>query len=276
MIKEIKREKNYFENIQGLRALAIILVFAYHLDYSFFQGGYLGVDIFFVISGFVISLNISNLIKDNNFSILNFFYKRILRILPSVISVSLLCFLIAFFYFSPNQFKDTLKVIFSSLSFFSNYYFAFNNDYFDNISKFQPMLHTWSVSLEIQLYLVFGLFTYYFYKIDAPKKEAYFLVLIFLLSIIGSQFSGNLKLEYPFVEKKFEFFNQSKYFSFYFIFGRLWEFLAGVFLFKNYKKLIRNNLFLKFQSKIFFLSLILILITAYVFNEKTLTPSFFL
>ena len=274
MIKEIKREKNYFENIQGLRALAIILVFAYHLDYSFFQGGYLGVDIFFVISGFVISLNISNLIKDNNFSIVNFFYKRILRILPSVISVSLLCFLIAFFYFSPNQFKDTLKVIFSSLSFFSNYYFAFNNDYFDNVSKFQPMLHTWSVSLEIQLYLVFGLFAYYFHKIDAQKKEALFLILIFLLSIFGSQFSGNLKLEFPFIEKKFEFFNQSKYFSFYFIFGRLWEFLAGVFLFKNYKKLTENKLFPKFQNKIFFSSLILILITAYMFNEKTPTPSF--
>jgi len=272
--KDIKREKNYFKNIQGLRALAIILVFAYHLDHPFFQGGYLGVDIFFVISGFVISLNINHLIKNNNFSITSFFYKRILRILPSVISISLLCFLIAFFYFSPNQFKDTIKVIFSSLSFFSNYYFAFNNDYFDNISKFQPMLHTWSVSLEIQLYLVFGLIAYYFYKINAPKKEAYLLISIFLLSIIGSQLSGNLKLETPFIEEEFEFFNQSKYFSFYFIFGRLWEFLAGVFLFKGYKKILVNKSFLKFQNKIFFSSLIMILIAVYMFNEKTPTPSF--
>ena len=156
----------YIPEIDGLRAIAVILVVFYHLKIPFFSGGFLGVDIFFVISGFVISLNINHLIKNNNFSIISFFYKRILRILPSVISISLLCFLIAFFYFSPNQFKDTLKVIFSSLSFFSNYYFAFNNDYFDNISKFQPMLHTWSVSLEIQLYLVFGLIAYYFYKID--------------------------------------------------------------------------------------------------------------
>ena len=136
------------------------------------------------------------------------------------------------------------------------------------------MLHTWSVSLEIQLYLVFGLIAYYFYKIGAPKKESYLLISILLLSIIGSQVSGNLKLESPFIEKKFDFFNQSKYFSFYFIFGRLWEFLAGVFLFKSYKKITVNKLFLKFQNKIFFSSLILILITAYVFNEKTPTPSF--
>ena len=80
------------------------------------------------------------------------------------------------------------------------------------------------------------------------KRKRTFLILIFLLSIFGSQLSGNLKLEFPFIEKNFEFFNQSKYFSFYFIFGRFWEFLAGVFLFKNYKKLMKNKLFPKFQK----------------------------
>ncbi len=268
------KERDYFKNIQGLRALAIFFVFAYHLDYTIFKGGYLGVDVFFVISGFVISLNINRLIENNSFSTLRFFHKRILRILPSIISVCLLCFIFIFFYFSPGQFKESLKVIFSSITFFSNYYFSNNIDYFDNISEFQPLLHTWSVSLEMQLYLVIGLVSYFFYKFKIQNQESYFLISILFLSILGSQFSGNLKMNFPFFEENFKFFNQSKYFSFYFIFGRLWEFLIGVLLFKNYKKIIQNSFFLKFQDFIFFSSLFLLLTSVYIFNEDTPTPSF--
>ena len=156
---------NYRPEIDGLRAISVLAVIFYHLELSLyeknlFQGGFLGVDFFFVISGYLItSLILKELSLTGSFSLKNFYERRARRILPALILVMLFSIPFAWKYLLPSSLIDYSKTLLYSLGFTSNFYFYnIESNYFDLDSKFRPFLHTWSLSVEEQFYLLFPIF----------------------------------------------------------------------------------------------------------------------
>ena len=155
----------YRPEIDGLRAVAVISVIIYHLDISInnsplFPGGFLGVDIFFVISGYLISYLIFKEIKlTQKFNYIEFLKRRSMRILPAFLFLCLVTPIFAYIYLLPESLINFSYSLSTSLFFISNYYFHFaGQNYHDVGGLFKPMLHTWSLSAEEQFYFLFCIF----------------------------------------------------------------------------------------------------------------------
>ena len=152
----------YRPEIDGLRAIAVIGVIIYHAQVEIFgihilRGGFIGVDIFFVISGYLItSIILNELLTKNLFSFKYFYERRIRRILPVLLVVMLSSLPFAWIYLFPSSLIDFSKSIFSSLGFGSNFYFHYSGQEYGNLDGlFKPFLHTWSLSVEEQYYILF-------------------------------------------------------------------------------------------------------------------------
>lgn len=223
--------------LDGLRALAILPVIIYHINSYYLPGGFIGVDIFFVISGFIISKSaIDNYNSSGNFLFREFFVSRFKRIFPILFFVILVTNLISIFLLYPEVIYDNAEATIFNLLFLSNFHFLNNGSYFNDAAEFQPLIHTWSLSVEEQFYLFFPIIFYFFLK----KKNKFFIIsfiFISIFSLLASQLSGNLKLSYPFIEENFSFNNQSIFFSYYSSFGRVWEISAGVIIGLSYSKI---------------------------------------
>jgi len=208
---------SYRPEIDGLRAVAVLAVIFYHAniiiyDQQPFKGGFIGVDIFFVISGYLISsIILKELSKTKNFSYLKFYERRIRRIIPPLLFVILVFMPFAWLYLLPDSFIDFSKSILYSLSFGSNYYFHFSGqEYAAESAQFKPFLHTWSLAVEEQYYILFPIiliFLFRYLKINLGKL----LIVLFFVSLLFSDWSSK---NYP---------SQ----TFYFIHTRIWELLAG-------------------------------------------------
>ena len=145
----------YRPDIDGLRAFAVIAVIIFHFNNAFLTGGFIGVDIFFVISGFIITMAIYPDIDKNRFSFISFYYRRIKRILPLVYFVSFSVVAYAYYLYTPNDFIGIADSIRYSSGFISNILFYKRIGYFAPASETVPLLHTWSLSIEEQFYLLF-------------------------------------------------------------------------------------------------------------------------
>lgn len=147
----------YRPEIDGLRAVAILPVVFYHADFMGFDGGFVGVDVFFVISGYLIAtIIIRDLIK-GRFSILGFYERRARRILPALFFVILACLPVAVFLMFPSQLVEFGKSVLATVFFGSNILFWLDSGYFAAANELKPLLHTWSLALEEQFYLFFPL-----------------------------------------------------------------------------------------------------------------------
>jgi len=197
----------YRRDVDGLRALAVIPVILFHADFEFFQGGFIGVDIFFVISGFIITSIILEEIKNKNFNLLNFYNRRARRILPALFSVLLLCIFFAWILLQPNDLIHFAKSIGGVILFSSNFIFA-KKGYFEPDSEKAPLLHTWSLAVEEQYYLLFPLLLIFI-------KRRSSLILSFL-------FLGAASLIYS----QYQVLNQPHH-AFFMMPSRFWELLAG-------------------------------------------------
>lgn len=147
----------YRRDIDGLRALAILAVVIYHALPSWLPGGFIGVDIFFVISGFLISGIIFRELNNSNFSVIEFYKKRIKRIFPSLILVLIGCYLVGLIFLLPDEFLQLSKHIAAGASFVQNFILQRELGYFDIASEQKPLLHLWSLSIEEQFYLLYPL-----------------------------------------------------------------------------------------------------------------------
>jgi peptidoglycan/LPS O-acetylase OafA/YrhL len=271
MIKKYK----YIKHIDSLRGIAIISVIFYHLKLFKINGGFLGVDIFFAISGYLIT----KILIENNFNFLNFYKNRIRRILPALLFMLLI--VTPIFYFLDKDYlnlKEISKSVISVIFFYSNFYYKSRTDYFDDQIYTRPLLHTWSLSIEEQFYIFFPFFLFFFIIFFKKKNVIFFLVIIFI-NIILVQMGGNINLNYPYVDNKITFFNQSIFFDFFSPLSRIWEFLLGsmAYIYKDRVNLKNNknkNLIIIFGYFLIFYSIIYFDDNIFYPNILTLVPIF--
>lgn len=147
----------YRRDIDGLRALAVLSVLFYHAGLGGITGGYTGVDIFFVISGFLITSILYRDIRDKKFSIIAFYERRIRRIFPALFAVLTATFIVGWFILLPNDFKNFGKSLTGAVAFYSNIVMK-KGGYFDTSAWDKPLLHTWSLAVEEQFYIFFRLY----------------------------------------------------------------------------------------------------------------------
>jgi len=147
--------RGYRTEIDGLRAIAVLPVILFHAGFTHFGGGYVGVDVFFVISGFLITTIIINDIDNNAFSFVDFYERRIRRIIPALFFIIICCIPFAVMLLLPSSLKEFSESIASVLLFVSNIFFWAQTDYFAESSHLKPLLHTWSLAVEEQYYLLF-------------------------------------------------------------------------------------------------------------------------
>lgn len=156
---ETPQEHNYHPryrpDIDGLRALAILPVVAYHAFPAYMPGGFIGVDIFFVISGYLISLIIFRSHSDRNFRLTEFYAHRIKRILPALLVVASACYALGWFALLPDEFKQLGKHIAAGMGFAQNFVLWSEAGYFDVATELKPLMHLWSLAVEEQFYLVY-------------------------------------------------------------------------------------------------------------------------
>lgn len=148
----------YRPEIDGLRALAVIPVIFFHAGFGTFSGGFVGVDVFFVISGYLITSIILSEMDDGRFSLVSFYERRARRILPALFVVLLVCLPLAWHLLMPSDMIGFAKSLIAVSLFSSNILFWSESGYWDTASELKPLLHTWSLAVEEQYYLLFPLF----------------------------------------------------------------------------------------------------------------------
>ncbi len=256
----MKNNIRYRSDIDGLRAVAVIGVILYHLEisidnYLLFSGGFLGVDVFFVISGYLIT---SIILKEHSiekkFNFLEFYKRRIRRLVPALLFVLLASLVCAYLFLLPIQFKSYINSLFSSIFFYSNLHFHYTGQsYGQSILSTQPLLHTWSLSVEEQFYILYPLLFIFFFKI--LKTQIKFVFYVFI--IVSLIFTSYMSVDHS-------------SFNFYMITNRAWELACGALLSINHfqiKKKRRNSFW-----KIF--GLILIIFSFLYFDSSNAHPSY--
>ena len=265
MVCNKQMKLTYRPEIDGLRAIAVCAVILYHAQITIlglepFKGGFIGVDIFFVISGYLItSIILKELVTTGKFSFKHFYERRVRRILPALLFVMIVSLPFAWIVLLPSSFIDFSKSILYSLGFSSNLYFWYSGqNYYAESGLLKPFLHTWSLSVEEQYYIFFPivlLITFKYFK----KYLIHILIFGFIISLGLADWSSK---NYP-------------YASFYFIHTRMWELLTGSIL--AYFEITLGH---RSQNRILnlilpFIGLILIGHSILFFNEKMFHPSFY-
>lgn len=206
-------EKKFQTEINFLRALAVLSVIFYHFGFSFANGGYLGVDAFFVISGYLISGLIIKQISEQSFSLRLFYIKRVKRLFPALFFVILICIPIASLLLPPPHLLEFSQSILTVLGLHSNIYFWQLGGYFELSPEYRPLLHTWSLGLEEQFYILFPIFCLICFKLI----KTLFWPLIFLTFIFSLALAQYASLAHPSA-------------NFFLLPTRVWEFSAGILL----------------------------------------------
>lgn len=200
----------YRPDIDGLRAVAVLAVLFFHTRVPGFSGGFVGVDLFFVISGFLITSILLKDIDEGNYSIARFYERRIRRIFPALFPVITFTIFVGALLLDPKSYKDFSESVLGTTLFYSNLVFANQSGYFDAPALQKPLLHTWSLAVEEQFYIVFPLLMVF---INRKLKSRYTLCLI--LVAVGSMAASIYGVNH----------HQAK--SFYQVHARAWELLAG-------------------------------------------------
>ncbi len=177
----------YLSYIDGLRAIAVLVIVLFHLDVTWLPGGFIGVDIFFVISGYLITSIIIEDIRNNKFSFLNFYARRIKRIFPALFTMLLFATIAAVLSLGLEAFTDFFRSLRGASVQLSNIYFNRNVDYFAPQETLSPLLHTWSLSVEEQFYALWPFLLLLLYKVRNEKLWLPALAIIFITSLALSQ-----------------------------------------------------------------------------------------
>lgn len=238
---------DFRSDINGLRAIAVIVVVLFHFSISGFSGGFIGVDIFFVISGFLMTKIISARLNKNEFSVIDFYLARGRRIIPPLAILCLAVLVVGWLLLSPIEYKSLSKHVVASITFLSNIIYQNEAGYFDLDSSYKILLHTWSLSAEWQFYMLYPVIFLIFRK--------HLLKAIIASTIIS--FAASLY---------YSFHNPSiSYFLFY---CRAWEMLAGGLVYFLQSKTNNTN------KSIMYLGLAILLISLITIDKDTVWPGY--
>ncbi|NJL18466.1 MAG: acyltransferase [Nitrospira sp.] len=182
----------YRPEIDGLRAVAIVPVILFHAGAPLFGGGFVGVDIFFVISGYLITTILLTELEAGTFSIVDFYERRARRILPALVLVVGVCLPFAWLWLMPGDVSEFAKSVIAVLGFSANLFFWQHNDYFDAATELKPLLHTWSLGVEEQFYLFFPIVLMLAWRMGR-KWIGGLLVIGSLLSLALSQYGAGVR-----------------------------------------------------------------------------------
>ncbi len=227
------RINHYRPEIDGLRALAVTSVIAFHAGFMGFAGGFIGVDIFFVISGFLITSIILRELKAGSFSLVRFWERRIRRIVPALTVVLVAsCGAAYFLLLYPTDYIDFGKSLFAQSIFLSNFFFLKRDTYFSEPAEISPLLHTWTLSVEEQFYILLPVLlvvTWAFFKKKIP-------IIFFVLGACSFMVSAYLVDITPLTKFNVPLLgdvwggatNQTA--GFYLLPTRAWEFIVGALI----------------------------------------------
>ena len=221
---------NFRSDIQGLRGISVLAVLIFHFDEGILPAGFLGVDVFFVISGFLITLKIQDAINNNNFNIWRFYRDRFYRLIPSLLFVLILSSIFSVILLDYHEIVRFCKSLLSSIFFYSNMFFWKEINYFNPNAANNPLLHTWSLSVEEQFYLIFP-FILLVLKNTRDKLRIQLLFIVMFISLTSACLASS---NFPVA-------------NYYLLPFRFWEILVGVICAQIY--LIRNDIY-KFNIRI--------------------------
>lgn len=214
----MSKERKYIEEIDGLRAFAVIGVLLYHFELGL-PGGFIGVDVFLVISGFLITNIITKDLESGEFSLKRFFQRRVRRLVPASVVVVFGCFVAGFLIIDPHSLVGFSKTVVAYALFASNIFFSRGNGYFAESSDLMPLLHTWSLSLEEQFYFILPIVLLVLFR-----RSRKILILVLIVIGIASLVSSEL------------FLKKTPGKCFFLLHFRLWEFIPGVLLALFYRR----------------------------------------
>ncbi|CAI0896240.1 acyltransferase family protein [Serratia quinivorans] len=248
--------KNYRRDIDGLRAVAILLVVLYHSGVTFLSGGFIGVDVFFVISGFLIGGIIYTELSNKTFSYGRFYTRRIKRIAPALLVMLLICSILAFFYLSPLELKDFSLFSGSTILSVPNIMLWHKTNYFSPNAELNPLLMTWSLGVEEQFYIFLPIILSIVIKFNKKIVAS-----VAVISIISFVFCVILTKTNPL-------------FSFFMLPTRAWELGMGVMLSIMHREGRFNSLSLRVKEIVFIVGLVFILFAAVNFDKHTSFPGY--
>lgn len=251
----------YRKEIDGLRAVAVLGVLLFHSGLSILSGGFLGVDVFFVISGYLLSSLILSELQFDTFRLSTFYFRRAKRILPALVVVVGVSTLLAWHLLLPEQLKDYANSLLGIALLIPNVWFWKQTGYFSSHNDEKPLIHSWSLGIEEQFYIFFPLVLMVIHRATSRKKWG-FLLLMFILSLGLADWSAQ---KMPSA-------------NFYLLPGRVWEFVLGalIALTESEKKVIDwIRAHKKSAESIALLSLFCLLGSMIVFSESTPHPSRF-
>lgn len=203
----------YRPEVDGLRAIAVSLVLAYHLGVRQVTGGFVGVDVFFVISGFLITSQLVNQLQTESFSLQAFYIRRIHRLFPALFVMLVATMTAGFWILYPATYVELGKSVIATVLSVSNIFFWFHSDYFDAPANTRPLLHTWSLGVEEQFYLLFPALLMLMWK----GSRARIIVLLSTAALLSLSASAIGAFKFPSA-------------AFYLLPTRLWELLVGSML----------------------------------------------
>ncbi len=220
----LSKRPGYRPDIQGLRGVAVLLVVIFHAGLPLY-GGYIGVDVFFVISGFVITRGILRNLGRGTFSFLDFYIKRMRRLLPALSVMLVTTLLLMPLLGAATAFRSSIRTGVAAALFNANHYLTRANDYFSASADLNPFLHTWSLSLEEQFYFLFPASLFILWKIGARvtarRRVVYGLIAICILSFCASIYFSYISGIAGFPGEKI---------AFYTLPARAWQFGVGALL----------------------------------------------
>ncbi len=246
-----KRSISYRPEIDGLRAIAVLPVLFFHAGLGF-SGGFVGVDVFFVISGFLIGSLILAEVESGTFRMMNFWERRVRRLFPALAAMVIACLIVGWVLLVPEHFADFGQSVIAQPLLGANFYFWRQTGYFEVASEFQPLLHTWSLAVEEQFYLLFP--PIFLLLMRWGRRVTIAGVLVFIAGSLAWSIYGTIN--YP-------------AFSFFLIPSRIWELDIGVLL----ALLPKRKLFLPIIDEIIsWAGMLLILGSVFLFDINTSFP----